>query len=505
MTRIFTATLGTETNTFASFPSGLDDFRKYVWSETGIGDVAPSHASAPAKHWVNRAGERGWEVVEGLHARARPSGTVTRGAYEFMRDRILADLAAAGPVDAVLLNLHGAMVADGYDDCEGDLVSRIRRQAGPTVRIGVLLDPHAHIDQVLVDAADIIVSLKTYPHVDYTERAEEVFRLIERTLAGEVDPVMALFDCRSMGIFPLTRPGPMIGFMQDLRAAEGRGGILSLSLNHGFPWADVPLAGAKMLAIADRDKAVAEMAATAFGQRFYDSRSDAALVFTPFAQAIEEAKVHGDKPLLLADVADQTGSGAPGDTTHILRALIEAGIRKAAIAVFWDPLAVEACFNAGQGAKLVLRIGGKYEPHSGPCLDAAAEVLLLRRGVHQSQNTGVGSIFLGDVAVIRVEGIEILMATRRVGVFVPAVFEDNGISLADKQVIAIKNLYKHTDVFAPLVRKQLYVAAPGTSNPNWAELPFKRLPRPMWPLDADPLGRDGNGRKPAGSVAGKIG
>ena len=490
MTRIFLATLGTETNTFASFPTGLSQFRNYVWSEQGIAAIPPSHTSAPARTWVRLAQAAGWEVVEGLHARARPSGTVTRAAYEHMRDRILAQLAQAGPVDAVLLNLHGAMVAEGYDDCEGDFVSRVRQIAGPATRIGVILDPHAHVDHVLIDAADIVVILKTYPHVDYEERAEEVFDLVARAMAGKIEPVTAIFDCRCMGIFPLTRPGPMPGFMADLCAAEGRDGILSLSLNHGFPWADVPNAGAKMLAIADGDRAVAERAARKFGERFYDSRAEAALPFTPFDEAMAEAAVVGDKPLLLADLADQTGSGAPGDTTHILRALIEAGIRRAAIAIFWDPLAVGVCFDAGVGARFRMRIGGKFEPYSGPPLDAEAEVLLLRRDARQAQQTGSNSLALGDVAVISVEGIEVLMATRRVGVFVPELFEDHGITIADKQVIAIKNLYKHTDVFAPLVRKQLYVAAPGTSNPNWHELPFRRLPRPMWPLDPDPLGRD---------------
>lgn len=490
MPRIFVATLGTETNTFASFPTGLGQFRNYVWSEDGIARVAPSHTSAPARHWVRRAQEAGWEVVEGLHARARPSGIVTRGAYEFMRDRILAQLAAAGPVDAVVLNLHGAMVAEGYDDCEADLVTRIRGIAGPRACIAAMLDPHAHIDHVLVGAADIIVILKTYPHVDYVERAEEVFGLVERTLAGEARPVTALFDCRSMGIFPLTRAGPMPGFMQALRAAEGRDGILSLSLNHGFPWADVPQAGAKMLAIADGDMALAERAAREFGLRFYDSRAEAALPFTPFEAAIAEARAGGDRPLLLADVADQTGSGAPGDTTHILRALIAAGIREAAVVPLWDPLAVGICMGVGAGARLPLRIGGKFEPQSGPCHDAAeAEVLFVKRDAFQNQLASE-RIPLGDIAVVRVEGIEVMLTSRRSNVYDPSIFALHGIDIASKRVISVKNLFKQYDLFKPLVRDQLFVASPGTSNPDWTALPFGRLPRPVWPLDPDPLGLD---------------
>ncbi len=490
MTRVFMATLATETNTFASFPTDLADFRSRLWAEEGAEAVAPSAGTAPVRHWLKRARALGWEVVEGLHARAAPSGTTTRAAYEFMRDRILADLRAAGPVDAVLLYLHGAMVAEGYDDCESDLVTRIREITGPATRIGVELDLHANLDQPLLDAADVVVMFKAYPHTDYVDRAEDLFRLIERCLAGEIDPVMALFDCRVMGIFPCTRPGPMVEFTQAMFDAEGRDGILSLSLNHGFPWTDVPIAGARMLAVADGDRAVAERAAREFGERFYDCRAEAALPFTPFDAAMAEARIKGDKPLLLADIADQVGSGAPGDTTHVLRALLEAGISNAAVVPLWDPAAVAICFKAGTGARLHMRIGGKHEPFSGPPLDAETEIGLLVRDAEQPQ-IGGDRTGLGDIAVVHVAGIEVLLTSKRCNIYLPEMFAQFGISIADKQVIAIKNLYKHTDVFAPLVRKQLYVAAPGTSNPNWHELPFRRLARPIWPLDPDPLGRDG--------------
>jgi len=484
--RLFIATLGTETNTFASFPTGIDDFRRGLWVEDGIAKAMPSPWAAPAQHWLQRATALGWEVIESLHTFAEPAGPTTRSAYELMRDRILADLAKAGPVDAVLMFLHGAMIADGYDDCEADFVSRMRAQIGTDVLIGLELDLHAHIDETLVGVADLIVFYKAYPHIDYTERAADLFTLAERTLAGEINPAMALFDCKVMGLFPTTREGPMPGYIASLFAAEGQGGILSLSLNHGFPWADVPNAGAKMLAIADGDPELARRAAEDYGRRFYAIRAEATLPFVPFADAIASAKLTGDKPLLLADTSDQTGGGAPGDTTYMLKAFIDAGIRNAVYAPLWDVLAVGICFAVGVGAKLRLRIGGKFEPHSGPCLDVDAEVLFLKRDAFQDQLESE-RVPIGDIAVIRVEGIEILLTTRRVGVFSPTMFTHHGITLADKQVIGLKNLYKHRDVFAPLVRDQLFVATPGACPPDWASIPFKRIPRPMWPLDPDPL------------------
>lgn len=487
--RLFIATLGTETNTFASNPTGLDDFKRGFWVEDGIANAPSNPWSTPARRWLQHAGELGWEVIDSLHAFAEPAGPTVQSAYEEMRDRILSDLEAAGPVDAVLMFLHGAMIATGCDDCEADFVTRMRALVGPDVRIGLELDLHAHIDQVLIDATDLIVFYKAYPHIDYGERADDLFELMRRTLAGEIDPKMALFDCKVMGLFPTTRQGPMIGFVEEMFAAERRGDVLSLSLNHGFPWADVRHAGAKMLAVADGDLKLAERAAEDFGRRFYAIRQDAMLPFVDLPAAVAEARQTGDKPLLLADVSDQTGGGAPGDTTHMLRAFIVAGIRNAVYGPLWDPLAVGICFQVGVGAKIRLRIGGKFEPHSGPPLDVDAEVLFLKRDAYQDQlaDQRVG---IGDVAVISVEGIEILLNTKRSGVFSPTMFTHHGITLADKQVIAVKNLYRHTDVFAPLVRAQLYVSAPGACPPNWTELPFTRIPRPIWPLDADPLGLD---------------
>ncbi|WP_323014737.1 M81 family metallopeptidase [Devosia sp.] len=488
--RLFIATMGTETNTFASFPTGLSDFRNCLWNEARIEDEPPSPWVAPCQIWHRNALARGWEVAQSLHVFASPAGTTLKADYEAIRDRILSDLAAAMPVDAVLLCMHGAMVAEGYDDCEGDLVTRMRALVGPDVRIGIELDLHAHIDEVIVEAADLIVFYKTYPHIDHSERAEDLFALMVRLLAGEIDPRMALFDCRTMGLFPTTMEGPLIAFSQAIIEAEGKDGILSLSLNHGFPWADVPLAGAKMLAIADGDIEIARAAARKFGEQFYRDRREATLPFTPFDEAIAEARIKGDKPLLIADTADQIGSGAPGDTTHVLRAFIENEITNAAIAPLWDPMAVGICMQMGVGARLHLRIGGKFEPFSGPSLDAQAEVLFLKKNAWQD-HLGEERIMIGDVAVVRVAGIEVLLTSRRTNLFSLSLFSLHGITFDDKQVVAIKNLYKHKDLFLTNTRKQLFVATPGTSNPDWSALDFRRLPRPIWPLDEDPLGLEG--------------
>lgn len=487
--KIFVASFGTESNTFATYPASLSNFREGMWCNGDIVNEPPSPWSGPAKLWLNQANQRGWEVCEGLHTFAQPAGSISRSVYKQLRDSILTELRECGPVDAVLFFLHGAMVAEDYDDCEGDLVRRARDIVGQDVKIGIELDLHAHIDQVLIDAADVIVLYKSYPHIDHNERAQDVFDLIERSLSGEIDPCMSLFDCKAMGLFPTTPEGTMKKFVTDMSAAEGKGGVLSLSLNHGFPWADVPLAGAKMLAITDGDPALACKIAKEYGKRFYGIRETAALTFTQMDVAISIAANNCGKPVLLADVSDQTGGGAPGDTCHMVRAFLDAGIKNAAFGPIWDPAAVEICFQLGEGSSSWLRIGGKHERQSGPPLDVEIEITFLKRECWQD-NDGMEDVFIGDVATVRTSGVEIVLTSIRTNVFSPGFFTQHGINLEDKQVIGVKNLYKHTDVFAPLVKQQYYVATPGLCQPDFSKLGYERLTRPIWPFDPDPLNLD---------------
>jgi microcystin degradation protein MlrC len=491
--KIFLSTFGTESSTFATYPGGMNDFREGLWSEGDIASAPPSPLAGPARLWLAQTRALGWTVFESLHTYAQPAGPLTRPVYEQLRDRILSDLRECGPVDAVLLFLHGAMIADGYDDCEGDLVTRVREIVGKDTRIGIELDLHAHIDEILLRASDIIVIYKTYPHIDFDDRAQDLFDLMVRTLAGDIRPEMSLFDCKTMGLFPTTPDGPMKTFVADMLQAEGKDGILSLSLNHGFPWADVPMAGAKMLAVSDGNPTLARDIAEKFGTKFYNIRKSANLSFMSMDEAMEIAKNRsrhgGDKPVLFADVSDQTGGGAPGDTCHMVRAFLDAGIRNAAFGPIWDPMAIEICTRLGVGAKSRLRIGGKLEPQSGPPLDIDVEVLFLKQQCWQ-KSQGMDDIFMGDVAVIKSQEIEIVLTSIRTNVYSPDLFVSLGITLEDKQVIGVKNLFRHTDNFAPHVHEQYYVATPGMCQPDFSKLDYKRIPRPIWPLDADPLSLD---------------
>jgi microcystin degradation protein MlrC len=225
-------------------------------------------------------------------------------------------------------------VAHGYDDVEGDIIERVRAIVGPDCVIGVELDPHCHLTRKRVAAADIIILYKEFPHTDVVERAEEVLTLVLRTIRKEIRPVMSLYDCRQIGSYPTTEP-LMRAFVDKVSALEGTDGILSISIGHCFPYADVPELTGRVLVIADGDKAKSDRVATAIGEEFVSMRGRTAPPYLSVEEGITFAVEFNGAPVVMADPADNAGGGAPSDNTTILRAMIARGVKDAALGPIW--------------------------------------------------------------------------------------------------------------------------------------------------------------------------
>ena len=354
--RVFTGGIATETNTFAPMPTGLGAFRDRGYYPAGTHPDTMSFFAGPLWAARQRGRAKGWTVIEGLVAAAQPSGTTTRFAYETLREELLRDLAAALPVDMVVLGLHGAMVADGYDDCEGDLLARVRATVGPRAVIGAELDPHNHLTPQMTSNADLLIAFKEYPHTDVLERAYELVDLCAAQAEGRVRLVGASVDCGMIVTLHTSRE-PARGFVDRIQAMEGKDGILSISITHGFAWGDVEHMGTQVLVYADGDRAKAEATARRLADELIGLRERLQMCFPSIDEALDEALAFEGGPVVLADGADNPGGGAPGDSTFILRRLLERGIGNAALGPLWDPVAARIAFEAGEGARLPLRIG----------------------------------------------------------------------------------------------------------------------------------------------------
>lgn len=481
--KLFLACLGTETNTFSPFPTGFRTFEETCLVRHGNHGENPFLFAVPLVLWRQLASRRGWSVVESLCAFAQPSGATLRSVYESFREEILADLRRALPVDMVLLSLHGAMIADGYDDCEGDLLARIRALVGPRVPVGVELDLHCHLTHRMVEESTAIVSFKEYPHTDAADRARELFRIVSETASGALKPHMALYDCRMMGIYHTTSE-PMKSFVAGVKHLERQKGILSISIAHGFLWGDVSDMGTRVLVLSDGNPGEGARLAESLGRQLFQLRHRLRPDYKTIDEALGESSSRGRGPVLLADVADNPGGGAPGDSTFILQALIDRRIEDAAVACIWDPTVVAVATEAGEGTRFEVRLGGKMGPASGRPLDLPVTVTRVVSNARQTFGSGANRSVssLGDAVALRTGGIDIVVNSIRTQTLGSDAFTTMGIDPRTKQILVVKSMQHFHAAFAPLARQVLYVDTPGALVSDAARIPFRKADRGKWPI-----------------------
>jgi microcystin degradation protein MlrC len=484
--RLFTASLGTESNTFSPIPTGLSSFMGAYHHGPGQAPEIPHHYTAPLHAGRRRARQEGFTLIEGSGFGTEPSGACARSAYEHMRDTILGEIKAAMPLDGVLLGMHGAFVAEGYDDVEGDVLERVRKIVGPQCVIGVELDPHCHLTHKRVSIADIIILYKEYPHTDFMPRAEELLTIVLKTIRGEIRPVASLYDCRMIAFFPTTME-PTRSFVDRMSALEGHDGVLSVSLGHGFPHADVPEMGTRVLVYTDNNKKAGDALATRLGKEIVGLRGKTSPKLLSIGQALRQAAtVDTSKgPVVIAEPADNAGGGSASDNTMWLQALIKRGVRNCAVAPMWDPQAVAFAHTMGVGARFRVRIGGKTSELSNKPVDCEVEVIGLARDGLQS--FGDAKTPMGDMACLRIGGeIDVVVLNHRTQAFGLEMFTLVGVDPRKKSLIVVKSAQHFHAAYGPIASRVLYSETQGPSTQNYATHPYRRVTRPLYPLDPKP-------------------
>ncbi|MDP5138098.1 M81 family metallopeptidase [Rheinheimera baltica] len=483
--RIFTASLATETNTFSPMYTDVHSFYESFYAPPGQHPATPTLCSAPLIACREFAAkDPSLHIIEGSCAWAEPGGLLNRQSYEFLRDEILQQLRQAMPVQAVLLGLHGAMVAQGYDDCEGDLLQRVRDIVGPGVIIGATLDPHSHLTAKRQAAADLLIAFKEFPHLDFMQRARELVHLALAAVRGEITPAMSSFDCRMIDVLP-TSYEPMKSFIDKIRQLEQQQGVLSISVIHGFMAGDVADMGTKLLVITDNQPVQGEALAKTLGMELFSFRGQTLPQFNDIGQALDLAQ-HVNGTVVLADVWDNPGGGVAGDGTLILEQIIARNLRGVAVGTIWDPMAVKLCFAAGEGADITLRFGGKSGATAGPPIDK--QVTVVRLQTNAQQQFADSSVPMGDCALITFDGIEVILNSNRCQSFDPSLFRALGIAPEQKKLLLVKSTNHFYQGFAPLAAQIIYVdaGAPYPSDP--ARNAYTKLCRPLWPITAQPFG-----------------
>jgi microcystin degradation protein MlrC len=486
--RLLLAMMKHETNTFSPIPTDLQRFRDWGLHEGPAVVEAYAGTNHPLGAYLDLAREAGAEVVTPIAAEAMPSGPVQKQAYDTIVGRIL-DALEGGGFDAALLDLHGAMVAEEEPDGEGALLERMRAIA-PELPIAVTLDMHCNLSERMVANSTAMVGYKTYPHVDMYEVGAQAGRILLRTLAGEVTPVMVWGDVPLLAqtLRMGTADAPM-GPIQKLTREAEQGAVLAATLFGGFPLADVPEARVTSVVVADGDRAAAEAARDRLLEAAWSAREDFIYGGEPLDQAIARAKEIEAGPVVLLDHADNVGSGGTEDCMAVIAAVLAHGLSDVAVAAVWDPGAVIEMAGAGVGAEVTLDLGGKTEMPSvgetGRPLRLTGRVRALTDGrwtVRGPMYTGI-EVSTGPTAVFESGGVRIVVISKHHEPWDLGIFTSVGIEPQHCHYLLLKSRIHYRAGFAPLAKATITCDGTGVTTSDNARLAFERVRRPIFPLD----------------------
>jgi len=474
--RIVVGGISHETNTFSTLKTGLDDF--YV--RRGEEIIPVEHPDKVGGEFWSAYLKEGIEFVPTLTAGASPHGLVEKSAYIKLKEELLARLESILPVDGIYLILHGAMEVEEIGDGESDLVQAVRKLVGPEVLISGSLDLHGNIAPALVESVNILTALRTAPHRDGLQTQKRALDLLIRCLQENIHPVSVLIKPPLLlpGEFAVTEVEPAKSLYKMLEEIDAVKGILTSSLLIGCAWTDSPYTSTSVIVTAESDKQIAQKCAARLGEAVWKQREE----FKPDVEtasvdeAISKALKAPESNVFISDSGDNITAGGAGDIPLFVERLLKAGASDAVVAGISDPEAVARCVEAGEGVSLTMEIGGKLDKINGSPLSVTGKVIHL--SPHPSEENGPSS------AVLRVEGVDIVLTSTRQAFTTLESFQRAGIDALKRKIVVVKlgYLFPQLRDNAP---KAIMALSPGFTDLRMEMLPFQRVRRPIFPLDKD--------------------
>jgi microcystin degradation protein MlrC len=476
-----------ETNTFCAGLTEVEEFKARHW--VAGDELLATHSGVrdPLGGMIAAGKDAGIEIVPTFATSTEPSATISSRAYEAIRDELIGGLRAAGEVDAICLSLHGAGVAEGRDDLEGTLLEEIRAVVGREVPIVVTLDLHGNMTQAMVDGADVLLNCHLYPHTDGYERGYEAVELAAKIAKGELKPT------RHLEILPMIVPPSttMHGAAKAVNEMcfewESGPGIVDVAFVHGFPHTDIPKIQTTILVTTDNDPELAQRAAKDVARRLWQMRDEFLLDLPGADDAVRRALASDKRPVVIADISDNAGGGAPGDSTHLLRALLAANQPETCFGYIFDPEVARQAHAAGAGATIDVRIGGKTDSLHGEPVETSAYVKALTDGRFvQTSPMGAGTqVDLGPMARLVIGNVDVIISSVRTQTLDQEPFLLHGIDVTRYKVVCLKSQQHFRAGFEHLAGEIIRCDTPGATSSNLDTMPFERIQRPIWPLDRD--------------------
>jgi microcystin degradation protein MlrC len=480
-----------ETHSFAGTPTSLADFQT---QSLHYGDDlvrAMSGTRSAIGGMIEGAMARGWTLQPTAYGAAMPGGLVSEAAYQTILQELLQRLKTAGPVDGVLLALHGAMVTEFQLDPESDILARIRQIVGPDIPIVVELDMHGNISPRTVELADVLLAFDTNPHIDPHAKGLEAVGIMARLLDGEINPTAAY-------VHPPLLLAPQATGTTDLplravheRAAQMKAEteVVSICVMAGFAYADTPFSGTSLIVTTHNRPDLARSYAHELADLLMAHRQAALPQFLPPEEAVAQALAQPGGPIILVDSADNIGGGTPGDGAEALRAMLAADVQEGTI-VLADPAAVAVCWAAGEGAEVSLPVGGKADHWHGEPVAVTGTVRALSHGTFQCElpDNHFASFFgqtihMGRTAWLRVAGVNIILTERKIPPFDLAQLRGVGVIPEQQKMIVVKSAVAYRAAYLPIAAGVIEMDTPGLGSANLSRFPYRHLARPIFPLD----------------------
>jgi microcystin degradation protein MlrC len=486
--RIAIGSIIIECNHLGGTPADIEHFRRTeLWHDRKILDLKNGVVGG----MLSVLGQCDVEVAPLLVASACPSGAMTSACYRELKAGLLDRLRRSRPVDGVLLPLHGAAVAEDVGDIEGDLLTAVRDIIGPHVPIVVTLDLHADVTDPMVRSADAILGWETYPHRDTFETGVRGARMLLDILDGKCRPAMAMAKVPVLvsAIHGGTEgEGPFADVMRFAKSHEGRSSVLSTSVFLVHPYLDLPGMGGGGLVITDGDRPKAESLAREIALMYWSRRFDLEPnLFSPIEAIARGLRITGG-PVLLVETADCCGGGAAGDSVATLKALLESNISQPSLVPVVDPEAAAACHHLGPGREIVLELGHKVDPKWGSPISVRGTITTLSDGRFVYGSGGVWEnqeAHMGPSAVLRMDGIQILIMSRPTYDWMDEQFRCVGLDAASAKFVVVKNPMNYQMAYAGVAKAAFVLDTPGPTPATMRHYQYKNLERPYFPVDQD--------------------
>ncbi len=489
--RIITGTISHETNVRSNIVTDLDEFRKRCLL---YGDALFEHfdgTKTSAGGIIEGCRRHGFELIPTVFASATPSGTITAEAFDTIVSGILEGMQHTQDIDAVVLHLHGAGVSEVYPDIEGKVLEEVRHIVG-AIPLVVTFDFHANYTDRMVENADLLIGYDTYPHIDGYERGVEAVNLTARMLGGTLKPTKAFRQPPMLPALQAQFTGryPMHTVLEEVHRMEALPGVETITVAAGFPWSDIPEAGMSFIVTTNDDQQLADELAQALHDMVWNLRHAFLVNPTPIRQALRHVKAATKTPIVLADIGDNPGGGAPEDGTYVLEAILQEELAGGVLAVIWDPEVVTKALDAGEGQAVDLHLGGHTDTLHGAPLKVTARVKGLSDGTFTNEGpmgTGAASD-MGPTAVLDIGGNDVIVTSKRLQPLDLQLYKSLGIDLETKRFIVVKSSVHYRAAHEPIAAEVIELDTPGLTSPRLTGFGFTNIRRPIFPLDVAMLG-----------------